>query len=152
GDKVIAQYPAKGETVAEGAKVILKTEGVPLLPDFTGWSKRDLLAFQSLSGLSLEIAGQGFAVSQSLSQGAEVAPREPIVIQLLTPEESFNQLMADGPEGIPETDAENSSEEGLGQDGLEAEMDETAVDEESVEEPVIEEGSILEENLEEPIT
>src|SRR5690606_11015027 len=111
GDKVIAQYPAKGEKVAEGGKVILKTEGVPLLPDFTGWSKRHLLAFQSLSGLSLEISGQGFAVSQSLSQGAEVAPREPIVIHLLTPEVSFHQLMADGLEGIPETDAENSSEE-----------------------------------------
>lgn len=149
GDQVIAQYPVQGETVAEGAKVILKTEGLPLLPDFTGWSKRDLLAFQSLSGLSLEIAGQGFAVSQSLSQGAEIALSEPVVIQLQTPEESFNQIMADGPEGIPDAESENLSEEGPGQDGLEEELDENAAIEESVEEPVIEEGSIVEENLDE---
>lgn len=151
GDKVVGQYPSSGESVAEGAKIILKTDGIPLLPDFTGWSKRDLLAFQSLSGLSLEIAGQGFAVSQSLSEGTEVAVTEPVVIQLQTPEESFNQIMADGPEGIPDAEAEVSTEEGLEQGGLQEEVDENAAGNDAVEEEVLEEESTAEENLDDNI-
>ena len=108
--KVIAQYPLAEETVLEGGTVILKTGGSSVLPDFTGWSKRELLAYQSLSGLSLEIAGQGYAVSQSLSPGSLVASGEPIVIQLQTPENAFREFMSDGPEGIPENKSESTSE------------------------------------------
>ncbi|TWT04720.1 penicillin-binding protein [Planomicrobium sp. CPCC 101079] len=100
--EVEAQYPSAGESVLENGTVILKTGGTAVLPDFTGWSKRELLAYQSLSGLSIEIAGQGFAVSQSLSKGAKVSPEDPVVIQLQTPEDSYKVKMADGPEGIPE--------------------------------------------------
>ena len=109
--EIQAQYPAEGAAVLEGGTVILKTEGTAVLPDFTGWSKRDLLAFQSLSGLSLEIAGQGYAVSQSLSKGTPVNEGEPVVIQLQTPEDSFKVQMTDGPEGIPEETEEEIIED-----------------------------------------
>ncbi|WKA53595.1 penicillin-binding protein [Planococcus shixiaomingii] len=99
--EVEGQYPAAGEKVLKGGTVILKTGGTAVLPDFTGWSKRELLAYQSLSGLSLEIAGQGFAVSQSLSKGTKISPDEPVVIQLQTPQDSFKIKMKDGPEGTP---------------------------------------------------
>jgi penicillin-binding protein 2B len=110
-----SQYPASGQVVLEGGTVILKTGGSVVLPDFTGWSKRELLAYQSLSGLSMEIAGQGYAVSQSLSKGSKVSAEEPVVIQLQTPADSFKNIMADGPEGIPaeESGAEESAEEPL---------------------------------------
>ena len=155
GTEVIAQYPAKGETVTEGATVILRTEGVPALPDFTGWSKRELLAFQSLSGLSLEIAGQGYAVSQSLSKGAEVTENEPVVIQLQTPEESFKNKMADGPEGIPDADAETAPDESLEQEGDSAASDENIAEDDAIEENVAEEEpveeSVNEVNIEEDV-
>ncbi|TWT28101.1 penicillin-binding protein [Planomicrobium sp. CPCC 101110] len=106
--EVEAQYPAAGETVLENGTVILKTGGTAVVPNFTGWSKRELLAYQSLSGLSLEIVGQGFAVSQSLSKGAKVSPEDPLVIQLQTPEDSYKVKMADGPEGIPAADGTNA--------------------------------------------
>ncbi len=101
-DSAIAeQFPKAGETIVEGGTVILKTKGETVLPDFTGWSKRNLLAFQSLSGLSLEIVGDGFASSQSLTPGSVIAEGEPVVVQMLTPEESFKVQMSDGLEGIP---------------------------------------------------
>lgn len=130
-NEVQEQYPAAGGTVIEGGTVILKTAGKSTLPDFTGWPKRELLAYQTLSGLSLELAGQGFAVSQSMSQGSAAAPGEPIVIQLQTPEDSYKQKMADGPEGIPE----EPSAEG----GTEESAEETT--EESLEEPIKEENT-----------
>ncbi|RNF40777.1 penicillin-binding protein [Planococcus salinus] len=86
--QITAQYPAAGEVILEGGTVILKTEGSSVLPDFKGWSKRELLAYQSLSGLSMEIAGQGYAVSQNLSPGSAVGAGDPIVIQLQIPENS----------------------------------------------------------------
>ncbi|WP_033543523.1 penicillin-binding transpeptidase domain-containing protein [Planococcus sp. CAU13] len=100
--EVSGQYPAKGETIVAGATVILQTEGESVLPDFTGWSKRELLAFQALSGLSLEIVGQGYAVNQSLSAGSALTEGEPVVVRLQTPEDAFKVQMTDGPEGIPD--------------------------------------------------
>lgn len=85
-EQVVAQYPKSGNTVLEGGRVILKTEGETSLPDFTGWSKRELLAYQSLSGLSLEIAGQGYVLTQSIAEGEVVSDNEPVVIELHPPE------------------------------------------------------------------
>lgn len=87
--------------------MILQSEGEAVLPDFTGWSKRELLAFQTLSGLSLEIVGQGYAVNQSLSAGSALTDGEPVVVRLQTPADSYKVQMTDGPEGIPE---ENTDE------------------------------------------
>ncbi|WP_422123604.1 penicillin-binding transpeptidase domain-containing protein [Planococcus sp. X10-3] len=105
--EVTAQYPAKGEVLLAGGTVILQTEGESVLPDFTGWSKRELLAFQALSGLSLEIVGQGYAVNQSLSAGTSLPEGEPVVVRLQTPADSYKEQMKDGPEGIPEEDTED---------------------------------------------
>lgn len=103
---VTAQYPEKGEMLLAGGTVILQTEGETVLPDFIGWSKRELLAFQALSGLSLEIVGQGYAVNQSLSAGSSLTSGEPVVVRLQTPEDSYKVQMKDGPEGIPDKNAE----------------------------------------------
>ncbi len=86
GGEVISQYPAPGDTVIEGGRVFLKTSGDTTLPDFTGWSKRELLAYQSLSDLALEIAGQGYVLTQSVDEGEVVANNVPVVIELHPPE------------------------------------------------------------------
>ncbi|HSJ37189.1 MAG TPA: penicillin-binding protein [Planococcus sp. (in: firmicutes)] len=108
---VTAQYPAKGEKLLAGGTVILQTEGDTILPDFIGWSKRELLAFHALSGLSLEIVGQGYGVSQSLSAGTSLGQGEPVVVRLQTPEDSYKVQMKDGPEGIPDENTEELNTE-----------------------------------------
>lgn len=109
--KVVSQYPAAGETVVEGSTVLLKTEGAAVLPDFAGWSKSELLAYQSLSGITLELAGEGFAVGQSLTAGSKVAPAEPVVVRLQPPSELFKVQMTDGIEGMPAEEAGDANEE-----------------------------------------
>ncbi|ETP68673.1 hypothetical protein G159_11285 [Planococcus glaciei CHR43] len=123
--KVEGQYPATGEAVVEGGTVILKTAGPSILPDFTGWSKRDLLAYQSLSGLSVELAGQGYAVSQSLSPGSKVTLKDPVVIRLQTPENASQIQSTDSFEGAPEEPAEDEAEGAAGQDAAEPGIEET---------------------------
>ncbi|TAA72079.1 penicillin-binding transpeptidase domain-containing protein [Planococcus salinarum] len=104
--KVTGQYPDKGELLLAGGTVILRTEGDTILPNFIGWPKRELLAFQAMSGLSLEIVGQGYAVNQSLSAGSSITSDEPVVIRLQTPGDSYKVQMKDGPEGVPEENPE----------------------------------------------
>ena len=45
-------------------------------------------------------------MNQSLSAGSSLADGEPVVVRLQTPEDSYKVQMTDGPEGIPEEDAE----------------------------------------------
>lgn len=99
--EVVGQYPAAEETLVEGSTVILKTKGKAVLPNFAGWSKSELLAYQALSGIKLELAGEGFAIGQSLTAGTAVSATEPVVIRLQPPSESFKVQMTDGIEGDP---------------------------------------------------
>ena len=108
--EVISQYPESDDTVLKGGKVILKTTGKIALPDFAGWSKRELLAYQSLSGLALEIAGQGYVLTQSIAEGEIVEDNEPVVIELHPPEIYYPaQAEADA---AGESDGEQQLEEG----------------------------------------
>jgi penicillin-binding protein 2B len=109
--EVVSQYPAAGETLVEGGTVLLKTKGTAVLPDFAGWSKSELLAYQSLSGITLELAGEGFAVGQSLTAGSEVSAVEPVVVRLQPPADAFKVQMTDGIEGVPAEDAGEANEE-----------------------------------------
>lgn len=99
GGKIVEQYPKSGETLVKGSFVFLKTEGDIALPDFTNWSLRNLLVFKSMSGLQIEVAGEGFAVSQSVSAGTIITDSAPIVVKLKTPAESFVQDVETPSEG-----------------------------------------------------
>ncbi|MEQ6354184.1 penicillin-binding protein [Lysinibacillus sp. M3] len=89
GGKVIDQYPKGPQKLVKGNFVFLKTAGDVVLPDFTNWSLRNVLAFKALAELELEVVGEGFVASQSVSAGTVVSDRSPIVVKLKTPAESF---------------------------------------------------------------
>lgn len=89
GGKIIDQYPKGPQKLVKGNFVFLKTEGDVVLPDFTNWSLRNVLAFKALAELELEVVGEGFVASQSVSAGTVVSDRSPIVVKLKTPAESF---------------------------------------------------------------
>ncbi len=92
GGEIKDQYP-KGETEAlQGSVVILKTDGPIIIPDFTSWSKRNLMVYESLTGISFEILGNGFVVNQSVSPGTIITEGGPVVIKLETPEQSNVQV------------------------------------------------------------
>jgi penicillin-binding protein 2B len=85
---ITEQFPAAGTKILPGSLVMLKTEGPITIPDFTNWSKRHVLVYQMLSGLNIEVVGNGYAVSQSVSKGTVTNEQTPIVIKLETPEET----------------------------------------------------------------
>lgn len=106
GGIVQTQYPAAGLTIAKDSVVFLKTEGAITLPSFYNWSLRNVLVYKTLSGLNLEVVGDGYVTEQSVSEGAVVNPGEPIVIKLMTPQ----QLYLTDPPDIPEEPLESLDE------------------------------------------
>ncbi|MDN4492420.1 penicillin-binding protein [Ureibacillus aquaedulcis] len=90
GGKIIAQYPEKDLSMTKGSIVFLKTEGSITLPSFENWSLRNLLAYKMMSGLTIEIVGEGYVESQSVSANTIIEKGSPIVVQLRTPEEIYS--------------------------------------------------------------
>ena len=109
--QITDQYPQAGEKLVAGENIILRTGGTTAIPDFTGWSKRELLAFQALSGLPLEIAGQGFVMTQSVAEGAVPESGESVIIELQPPEVFYTaQSLKAEEEQATETDGQRAAE------------------------------------------
>ena len=60
GDKVVEQYPSAGQTVYTGQKVFLKTDSSNITcPDFTDWTRKEVIEYWSTSGLPIVLNGYG---------------------------------------------------------------------------------------------
>lgn len=92
GGTIIEQYPKANIPLLKGSLVFLKTNGEITLPTFTGWSLRNMLVYKTMSGLPLEIVGEGYVYNQSASPNTIVIDTSPIVVKLRTPKESFNVI------------------------------------------------------------
>lgn len=89
GLAVAEQYPSSDDKLLKGSKVFLKTYGEVTLPSFKGWSLRDLLAFKELSGLNIEIKGDGYVQKQSIPAGTILKEKQKVKVQLKTPKEQY---------------------------------------------------------------
>ena len=83
GDKIIGQYPEYKQNVYTGQKVFLLTsKNNIILPDFTGWTRKDIISYWQLSKLPITIDGFGVCYEQSLPSGTTVDGSVEIIIRL----------------------------------------------------------------------
>lgn len=83
GVNVKAQYPNTGDDVYTNQKVFLLTDsGSILLPDFTGWTRKDIIAYWNLTNLPITLDGYGVAYEQSLAPETLVDGSVEIIIKL----------------------------------------------------------------------
>ncbi len=83
GDKVINQYPNKGEMITSGTKVFLITNGDNLLiPNVIGLSSKQAEDILRLLGLSVKLEGNGYVTAQSLAEGTQVTKGAEITLTL----------------------------------------------------------------------
>lgn len=67
GDVVANQYPNSQIVVTKGCKVFLVTNGSEIMiPNFKGWSKKDVQIYLNLAGIKYSSEGIGYLVSQSI--------------------------------------------------------------------------------------
>ena len=64
-----------GDDVYTYRKVFLLSDGnSQTLPDFSGWTRKDVIDYWNLSGLSIRMEGYGVAYEQSLAPGSSIDP------------------------------------------------------------------------------
>lgn len=73
GEMVVAQYPSSGVELLSNERIILDTGSQEIaMPNLKGWSKRQVNALMQMTGLQIEMKGQGFATSQSVAPGEKI--------------------------------------------------------------------------------
>ncbi len=70
------------------------TDGELTMPDFTGWSVRDVMKAASLMGVDLNTSGSGYASSQKPKAGTALKSNQSIVVQFEDPETIFEKSKA----------------------------------------------------------
>ncbi|WP_249030016.1 penicillin-binding protein [Tannockella kyphosi] len=68
GDTIIEQEPTSQTIITTNDQVFLKTDGTQItIPDFTGWSRKDVLTYCNMANIDTLIEGEsGYVVSQSI--------------------------------------------------------------------------------------
>ena len=70
GDKIINQYPNKGETVLSYDRVFLITNGDQgKMPNLLGYSRSDAIYLMKTLGYDYELEGYGYVTAQSINAG-----------------------------------------------------------------------------------
>ena len=70
GDKIINQYPNKGETVLSYDTVFLITNGDEgKMPNIIGYTRSDVIYLMKTLGFKYEIEGYGYVTAQSIKEG-----------------------------------------------------------------------------------
>ncbi|PAD65707.1 penicillin-binding protein [Bacillus siamensis] len=80
------QYPKAGEDVITNQKIFLKTDGKMIMPDMSGWSRREVLQFSKVSGIHIDVSGEGYAASQSVKKGKELKGNTVIKVKFKNPD------------------------------------------------------------------
>ncbi|MBE6114055.1 MAG: penicillin-binding protein [Erysipelotrichaceae bacterium] len=82
GNDVISQYPAGNTNVFTSQRVFLYTGNSKIeMPDMTGWSRKDAIAFWSLTNIALSSSGEGYVIEQNIPAGEIIDEND--TIQLL---------------------------------------------------------------------
>ena len=83
GNKIIKQYPNKGDDLYTNQKIFLLTDGNSItLPDFTNWTRKDIISYWNLTNLPITIDGYGVVYEQSLSAGSLADGSVEIIVRL----------------------------------------------------------------------
>ncbi|MGJ9381312.1 penicillin-binding protein [Salipaludibacillus sp. CF4.18] len=73
GDKITGQSHEPGTQLISGEKIIFLTDDeLPLVPDISGWSLRDVYLLGKLLDIGMEVNGSGFVQEQTPEAGTEM--------------------------------------------------------------------------------
>lgn len=83
GDKIINQYPSKGDKITKGTKVFLITNDPNLtVPDVTSLSSKQAEDLLQLLGISVKLEGNGYVTGQSIASGSPITDNMEIILTL----------------------------------------------------------------------
>lgn len=82
GDKVTKQIPQAGTSVYSGERLYLIAGEMNqlILPDFTGWTLREVKDWAHITKVEVDTLGTGYAIQQNKPAGQIVSPGERVVV------------------------------------------------------------------------
>ncbi len=80
GSHVMKQFPLASQTALTSQRVFLYTGHKIEMPDMIGWSRKDVMAFWNLCGISVESSGEGYVVEQNIKAGDYLSPDDIIQV------------------------------------------------------------------------
>ncbi|RKD24094.1 hypothetical protein BEP19_06710 [Ammoniphilus oxalaticus] len=112
GSKIVGQYPRPGEEVIAGSVLYVITDKVDedYLPDFTGQTLREVMEYSSMMGLSLDVHGKGYVVSQNIEEGTRVKRGGQLAVELKPRSNQLEDERITEEEEQQETELEESDE------------------------------------------
>ncbi|MEN3823052.1 MAG: PASTA domain-containing protein, partial [Staphylococcus xylosus] len=82
GEKVTKQSVSANKEVLPNSKVLLLTDSDLTMPDMTGWSKEEVVAFELLTKTKVTTKGSGFVSNQSVTKGQKISSKDKIEVTL----------------------------------------------------------------------
>ena len=82
GDKVVKQSVSPDKEVLPNSKVLLLTDGDITMPDMTGWTKEEVIAFETLTQTKVTTKGSGFVSNQSVNKGQKIDKKDKVEVSL----------------------------------------------------------------------
>ncbi|BCU52073.1 penicillin-binding protein [Staphylococcus auricularis] len=82
GNKIKAQSPQTDNQLLPNSRVLLLTDGDLTMPDMSGWTKEDVLAFEKMTQLNINMKGSGFVTDQSVSKGQNISKNDKVTVTL----------------------------------------------------------------------
>ena len=74
---------------------MLMTDGELTMPDMTGWTKEDVLAFEDLTKIKVSTKGNGFVTNQNISKGQIIKNKDKIEVSLSAEDTDDDQQKTD---------------------------------------------------------
>ena len=82
GKQIKSQSVKAGTKILPHSKVMLLTDGDITMPDMTGWTKEDVLAFEDLTHIKVSTKGNGFVTNQSITKGQALKNKDKVEVTL----------------------------------------------------------------------
>ena len=85
------------------------------MPDMSGWSKEDVVAFEQLTNIKVDMKGSGYVSDQSVSQGTKVGKKDKVTVSLSAEdidgtEDHKKQDLETSKDGKKDKDSKNKDE------------------------------------------
>lgn len=92
GSDVISQYPSGNTNVFTSQKIFLYTGNQKIvMPDMRGWSRKDAIAFWSMTNIALSSSGEGYVIEQNISPGEIITENDTIQLLFSSTKEETKQ-------------------------------------------------------------
>lgn len=83
GNKIIKQYPSKGNKIYKGDKVFLLTDDYDkTIPNLIGYSYKEVISLLKLMDINYTINGNGYVYEQSIQEGNIINEEDNLIINL----------------------------------------------------------------------